>query len=91
MGAAELAGGTAGFEHNSLDIPDCPAPSAAILCEKIGIVCWYVRDVGVAGSNPVTPTIDLNRFFQAAVPYGSRSKKLTVPKTVPVSSAENRA
>jgi hypothetical protein len=24
--------------------------------EKIGIVCHYVRDVGVAGSNPVTPT-----------------------------------
>jgi hypothetical protein len=23
----------------------------------------YVRDVGVAGSNPVTPTIDLIRFF----------------------------
>jgi hypothetical protein len=58
VGAAELAGGTAGFEDNSPDIPDCPAPSAAILCEKIGIVCHYVRDVGVAGSNPVTPTID---------------------------------
>ena len=25
--------------------------------EKIGSVCQYVRDVGVAGSNPVTPTI----------------------------------
>src|SRR6266851_4026985 len=23
----------------------------------------YVRDVGVAGSNPVTPTIDFNRIF----------------------------
>jgi hypothetical protein len=23
----------------------------------------YVRDVGVAGSNPVTPTIDLIKFF----------------------------
>ena len=26
--------------------------------EKIGTVCQYVRDVGVAGSNPVTPTTD---------------------------------
>jgi hypothetical protein len=25
--------------------------------ERIGTVCQYVRDVGVAGSNPVTPTI----------------------------------
>ena len=24
----------------------------------IGAVCHYLRDVGVAGSNPVTPTID---------------------------------
>src|ERR1700692_521671 len=24
----------------------------------------YVRDVGVAGSNPVTPTIDLIRYFR---------------------------
>ena len=26
--------------------------------EKIGTLCHYVRDVGVAGSNPVTPTIE---------------------------------
>jgi len=58
VGAAELAGGTAGFEDNSLDTPDCPAPSAAILCEKISTACQYVRDVGVAGSNPVTPTMN---------------------------------
>jgi len=31
--------------------------------EKIGIVCHYLRDVGVAGSNPVTPTIDFNKVF----------------------------
>jgi len=31
--------------------------------EKIGSVCQYVRDVGVAGSNPVTPTIDSKRLF----------------------------
>jgi hypothetical protein len=26
-------------------------------------IIHYVRDVGVAGSNPVTPTIDFNIFF----------------------------
>jgi hypothetical protein len=30
--------------------------------EKIGTVCQYVRDVGVAGSNPVTSTIDFMDF-----------------------------
>jgi hypothetical protein len=31
--------------------------------EKIGTFCHYVRDVGVAGSNPVTPTIDFPSYF----------------------------
>jgi hypothetical protein len=31
----------------------------------------YVRDVGVAGSNPVTPTIDLHRVFLTPPDYGS--------------------
>jgi hypothetical protein len=40
--------------------------------------------------NPVTPTIDFNRVFSPPPAHGSRSKRLTVPKTVPVSSAEKR-
>src|ERR1700674_1200248 len=40
-----------------------------------------VRDVGVAGSNPVTPTIDFRVHLSL----------LTVPKTVPVLDSENRA
>ncbi len=35
--------------------------------EKIGTVCHYIRDVGVAGSNPVTPTIDLIIFFPSNI------------------------
>jgi len=58
VGAAELAGGTAGFEDNSLDIPIALPRLRQYYGEKIGTVCQYVRDVGVAGSNPVTPTID---------------------------------
>jgi uncharacterized protein (DUF433 family) len=50
-----------------------------------------LRDVGVAGSNPVTPTIDFIRVFSPPPPYGSRSPRLTVPKTVPVSVQENRS
>jgi hypothetical protein len=46
----------------------------------------YVRDVGVAGPNPVTPTIDFNRVYTPSLAYGSRCKRLTVPKTVPVST-----
>jgi hypothetical protein len=47
------------------------------------------RDVGVAGSNPVTQTIDFVSFFQPPSAYGSRAKKFTVPKTVPVSTRKN--
>src|SRR5258708_36695826 len=50
-----------------------------------------LRDVGVAGSNPVTPTIDFHRVFLTPPDYGSGSKRLTVPKTVPVLAEENRA
>jgi hypothetical protein len=59
--------------------------------ERIGFLCFYIRDVGVAGSNPVTQTIDFIRVFPPCSAYGSRSTKLTVPKTVPVSAPENRA
>jgi hypothetical protein len=48
-----------------------------------------LRDVGVAGSNPVTPTIDLIRIFRPPSTNGSRSKRFTVPKTVPVSAWKN--
>ncbi len=41
--------------------------------EMIGIVCQYVRDVGVAGSNPVTPTIDFPAFFPTKILLGARS------------------
>jgi hypothetical protein len=51
----------------------------------------YVRDVGVAGSNPVTQTTDFIRVFLTQGVRGSRSAVLTVPKTVPVSAQENRA
>jgi hypothetical protein len=50
-----------------------------------------IRDVGVAGSNPVTPTIDLIIVFSPLPAYGSRSPWLTVPRTVPVSTQENHA
>ena len=48
-----------------------------------------IRDVGVAGSNPVTPTTDFVIVFSSPSAYGSRSPTLTVPKTVPVSRPEN--
>src|ERR1700728_222839 len=50
-----------------------------------------IRDVGVAGSNPVTPTIDFIRVFTPLPAYGARSPRLTVPKTVPVSARKNHA
>jgi hypothetical protein len=42
--------------------------------EKIGIVCHYVRDVGVAGSNPVTPTIDSRVCFYLSLSPPANSK-----------------
>jgi prophage regulatory protein len=39
--------------------------------EKIGPLCQYVRDVGVAGSNPVTPTIDFKDLFRSTIRLGS--------------------
>ena len=54
--------------------------------EKIGTVCHYVRDVGVAGSNPVTQTTDFIRVFSPLSTYGSRSSRPTAPKTVPLSA-----
>jgi hypothetical protein len=40
--------------------------------EKIGTVCHYVRDVGVAGSNPVTPTIIDGSIRQLSLEVSSR-------------------
>jgi hypothetical protein len=54
-----------------------------ISCDKLYILIYNyvylitgscqnnVRDVGVAGSNPVTPTIDFIRYFSASMPSGS--------------------
>jgi hypothetical protein len=36
------------------------------------IVLYYIRDVGVAGSNPVTPTIEFAEIFERRVESGSR-------------------
>jgi hypothetical protein len=67
-----------------------------ISCDKVYILIYnyvylitqscqhYVRDVGVAGSNPVTQTIDFIMVFLPEPAHGSRYFGLTVPKTVPV-------
>jgi hypothetical protein len=52
--------------------------------EKIGAVCWYLRDVGVAGSNPVTPTTDFLRIFPPRYSMGPSYESLWVPDWVPV-------
>jgi len=44
--------------------------------EKIGSVCQYVRDVGVAGSNPVTPTIDFKDFLERIFSSGGELQAL---------------
>src|SRR5271156_2866617 len=61
------------------------------MTEGISTCEIIVRDVGVAGSNPVTPTIDFIKVFPTPLACGSKSESLAVPKTVPVSARENHA
>ena len=44
----------------------------------------YVRDVGVAGSNPVTPTIEFVGVFRVTSPLGSRLNRPPGSKWGPV-------
>jgi hypothetical protein len=67
-----------------------------ISCDKLYILIYiYVylittccqhnlRDVGVAGSNPVTPTIDFIRVFPPKYSMGPSAESLWVPDWVPV-------
>jgi hypothetical protein len=48
---------------------------------------FSLRDVGVAGSNPVTPTTDFHRVFAPVLAHGSRYFRIAVPKMVPVFGA----
>ena len=59
-----------------------------ISCDKLYILIYnyvclittfrqhYVRDVGVAGSNPVTPTIDFPHFFSHRDALGASLKSM---------------
>jgi len=44
---------------------------------------FHVRDVGVAVSNPVTPTIDFHIFLSSRFSLGPTFKTLWVPDWVP--------
>jgi hypothetical protein len=48
----------------------------------------FVRDVGVAGSNPVTPTIDFHSFFVSSYAVGSTLGQRLGSKWGPVLSTE---
>src|ERR1700730_8109724 len=47
-----------------------PKTRSKMFCRVNWCAC-VLRDVGVAGSNPVTPTIDFIRFFPTISPHGS--------------------
>jgi hypothetical protein len=60
----------------------------AIFSPRIFTSSHNFRDVGVAGLNPVTPTIEFIRVFSPPLAYGSRYFGVAVPKKVPVFGAE---
>ena len=57
------------FRHRPIVI----IPPSCGLCESISSFAINVRDVGVAGSNPVTPTIDYKTFFSKRLFWGRDS------------------
>jgi|SRR5208282_6915006 len=81
--------------NTTRDVRFSPTPGSSRLNRNqmflLSFEIHYVRDVGVAGSNPVTPTIDFIRVFQPSAADGSGPAKFAVPETVPVSASKNRS
>jgi hypothetical protein len=52
--------------------PGCPAKVPQTLAAALNVADWNLRDVGVAGSNPVTPTTDFKTYLSVSASLGVR-------------------